>query len=233
MRLGLGLGLTIQMAGGGEPGGGGAPDWVPDGATDAVNFTSDQSWNGAEGTASDVVGGTIDSEGFFGAAEFVPENMSEEGYLVVSSPEMFAVLGDTLDRILAGATVVIEWYNPAAQANSVMIAVAGPDANSGVEMDIRNNGSTTDFFAYGLSSFNEVDSVSLVVRDAVNRVAINISSARFEFSLNGAAVEGFDLGPGDWSGLTYAVIGGGVGAKIRSFYALPLQDSAGLPALSA
>jgi len=206
------------------------PEWVPEGATDYIDFLTDQSWNGETGTAGAYVGTASSSHT---SSLFIPENITEDGYLQTNTSAMFALLGETLNRILAGATVVLEWKAPAVQGTDYMFAIEDDTFTSGVEMDIRGGGFGRDFYSYGLASFNEVDSVCKITLDAINKLAINVSADRFEFSLNGEAVEGFDLGAGDWVALTSVFIGGAENALIRSITVYDLQDTADLPALSS
>jgi len=198
-----------------EEGGGGAPEWVPEGATAVIDFLGDRAWTLASGDVQiDTLLGSDNPATEISIDEtsgYDPALLEPTGYRMSSSGDNFgalAYIGEAKALLLAGATLVY--------------TIKTPDVPPGEFRNIHHyqvlaNGSNGLFFTVLAGSGNglyvtgygtvleDVSDQGALAEDVVIKVALTIQDGEAAASLNGRPFFAADTSGEGWPFETVAL----------------------------
>lgn len=206
------------------------PAWLPEGALFGADLMGDAAWDGAEAAISDILGTDPLTATSWFASSYNAGNRTSEG-LTGTQGTSPAIIGDAKAKVLAGSTIVIEWYQAASYGGNFGLYI--PDEATDVQ--IRCLSPTGDGFSIDCTSFGDwFAGAGPVNEDAVNRMAVTLTPARGAISVNGSVVDGRAMGATDFpvANGPFAWFRLQPGITLRGVFVLDEQLDAALPALS-
>lgn len=191
-------------------GGGGEEEWVPEGAVIHIDFVGGDPQGRAwvEGTGEveidTLVGSDLDASGGWGDTSYEPEDLTVDGlhYGTAGTANPPALIGEAKSMILAAATTVIKIKAVPSFSAGTPLALVSIDGSNGVFTELQTTPARVQVYSNG-------GPLSLLVTDIVNtgvgninKVAITLTSSRFELAVNGSAaaaavLDSSDRPPGD------------------------------------
>lgn len=227
-------------------GGGGIPEWVPEGAKIHIDLVrafnnQDAAWTEADGIVAvdTLLGSDPNTEVGWGATAYNPDALAIDGYDMGLSGGPFALIGSALSLILAGSTFVLRYgmTNTGTPAGSPFVAISA-DGENAIEID--DAGSLT-IEAYSYTGPYDRTSDAVInagVEGALNALAMTLTASRAEFAVNGSSVYEDTLNPDEFiqtgdSPIVVALVDTRQNTAVQSLTIYdPLPDTTGLSALS-
>lgn len=246
MRLGLGLGLSHRPPHPAE-GGGGEPEWVPEGAAIHIDLIGGdpqgRAWvrDVGEVAVDTLLGADANTTAAWAVSTYEPTQLTADGYEGSDTYRAAAFIGAARTKILAGATLRIKLKYLAQEGITTNpFIVASADGAAGIYTALTAPDAKAGTYAQG-DILTSAGSVNTNVGAAFfNIFALTITSTRIEFSANGFAAEAAVLTETDYpvSGGSQIVAALIDTAFVEEFYQTitiydALPDTTGLAALSA
>lgn len=231
-----------------DEGGGGAPEWVPEGYDIWIEpriidgFPEGRAWVAGTGIVDvDTLLGTDAAfEGYQETAYNANgDGLTADGYTTENGNGIPAMIGELRTRVLAGASVFLQTknYPTPGGGDAYVLISAGEDGNGYLALE-SGISTTSELYSNG-DLFEQIASGQNVTLDALNRWAVTLTPTRGEFSSNGTTQAADTIGEDDWPTSGPDQIVGGYllqdnGLKLQAIGVRSVvEDAATLPTLSA
>lgn len=223
------------------PGGGGAPEWVPDGAKIHIDLVrafneQDAAWVDGVGVVAvdTLLGSDPNTENAWGPSSYNSANLTTNGYFNGDDGATIALLVGALSSVLTGATVRLRFGSSgnAPSGDFIVASANGVDA-----LDFVFSALGASAYSWGGPTYLDLPSVTNVGEGASNTLAVTTSGSRLEISCNGSEPQAGTLESSDrpeGNPLVAAFVSINTQSYFKSITIYdPLPSTTGLSALSA
>lgn len=164
---------------------------IPANARIHIDFVNNFGWTDRHGVVAigSLIGGDHNTDNGWGASAYISSALISSGLDMSALPnKLIAFIGPALDKMLAGATTVVNATTGNTDATQISIALLSADGNNAMEADF--GGGLIDVNSYGVLSFeDEAINTNNGVVGVSNAIAVSIDSSngRLEIAGNGYA----------------------------------------------